>query len=286
MPGIVQRNVRSCVRHAAADATTLSAPFAPAHAVTTCVAVAVLWPLVATPTPVAVASIVATTSADRMRLECIRLKYPLQQAPARVRALLALFWHEAVTEAAPAPSRYGPGMLVIAATDRELDGVTDGVDTLVCGIGPVEAAIATTLVLAGRRPGAVLHVGIAGARGFVEPELVLGSASLYCDAQSPLVPTTAAPDGALLAVARSVFPGARVTPIGTSARLGGTTGCEVEAMEGFAVLRACELAGVPALEVRVTSNDVAEPDRARWRFDDAFALLRAVLPTLIGAVDA
>jgi hypothetical protein len=34
------------------------------------------WLLVATPTPVAVASIVATTRADRIRLECIHLKYP------------------------------------------------------------------------------------------------------------------------------------------------------------------------------------------------------------------
>ena len=33
-------------------------------------------------------------------------------------------------------------------------------------------------------------------------------------------------------------------------------------MEGFAVLRACELAGVPALEVRAVVNEITEPDRA------------------------
>ena len=49
-------------------------------------------------------------------------------------------------------------------------------------------------------------------------------------------------------------------PIGTSARVGGTHDVDVEAMEGFAVLRACELAGVPAVEVRVVSN---ETGRAR-----------------------
>jgi futalosine hydrolase len=177
-------------------------------------------------------------------------------------------------------------VLVIAATERELEGVGGRADILVCGIGPVEAAVATALALATRKPGAVLHVGIAGARGFVEPELVLGSTALYCDAQSTFVPAIATPDAALLAAARSAFPQARVTAIGTSARVGGTTGCEIEAMEGFAVLRACELAGVPALEVRATSNDVAEPDRARWRFDDAFALLRESLPLLIEALDA
>src|SRR5919206_69607 len=56
-------------------------------------------------------------------------------------------------------------------------------------------------------------------------------------------------------------------------RDGGTTGCEVEAMEGFGVLRAAQLAGVPAIEVRAISNEIEETDRARWRFDDAFAAI-------------
>ena len=132
----------------------------------------------------------------------------------------------------------------------------------------------------------MLQVGIAGARGFAEPELVLGSASLYCDTQSPLVPTTAAPDGALLAAARSAFPEARITLIGTSARVGGTTGCEVEAMEGFAVLRAAKLTGVPGLEVRAISNEIEEADRGRWYFDEALAALAAALPTLVAAIAA
>jgi futalosine hydrolase len=288
VPGILQCRVRSFALHTAADATTRSCPFAAAQAVTTLVEVAALRPLVATPTPVAVASIVPTTSADRIRLECIRLEYPAGRVNARVRALLVRSWHKAVTDAAVAQttSRYRPRVLVIAATDRELKGVSGDVDTLVCGIGPVEAAVATARALAANPPRAVLHIGIAGARGFVEPELVLGNASIYCDAQSALVPATSVPDPTLLAAARSAHPQARVTAIGTSARIGGTAGCEIEAMEGFAVLRACELAGVPALEVRVTSNDVAEPDRARWRFDDAFALLAAVVPTLLKALDA
>jgi len=83
-----------------------------------------------------------------------------------------------------------------------------------------------------------------------------------------------------------VFPDARVTAIGTSARVGGSTGCEVEAMEGFAVLRACALAGVPALELRVVVNEVSEPDRARWRFDDGFALLAEAVPRVLEALDA
>ena len=59
-----------------------------------------------------------------------------------------------------------------------------------------------------------------------------------------------------------------------------------EAMEGYAVLRACALASVPAVEVRVLANAVGEPDRTRWRFDDAHDALAAALPRLVEALDA
>jgi futalosine hydrolase len=55
-------------------------------------------------------------------------------------------------------------------------------------------------------------------------------------------------------------------------------------MEGYAVLRAAALAGVPAVEVRVLSNAVGEADRSRWRLDDAKSVLADALPRLIEAV--
>ncbi len=171
-------------------------------------------------------------------------------------------------------------LLVVAATERELAPV-DGARTVICGIGPVEAAAPTAAALAEERPSAVLHVGIAGAHGLEPLTLVLGSEAVYCDADGPLVPARALPDPELLARLRDAFPEAVAAPIGTSARVGGSHGVAVEAMEGFAVLRACELAGVPAVEVRVVSNAVGEPDRALWRFDDAFAELAETLPRLV-----
>jgi futalosine hydrolase len=174
----------------------------------------------------------------------------------------------------------GSGVLVVAATGRELVPV-EGVRTLVCGIGPVDAAIATARALAEERPRAVLHVGIAGAHGLEPLTLVLGSEAVYCDAAGPLVVATAFPDTGLLLRLRAAFPDARVQPIGTSARVGGSHEVNVEAMEGFAVLRACELAGVPAVEVRVVSNEIGEADRALWRFDEAFAALAELLPRLV-----
>ncbi len=169
---------------------------------------------------------------------------------------------------------------MIAATERELAPV-DGARTFACGIGPVEAAVATARALTELRPDAVLHVGVAGARGLPPLRLVLGSEALYCDTAGPLVPARVSPDATLLERLRLAFPDAYVRPIGTSARVGGTSGVDVEAMEGFAVLRAAELAGVPAVEARVISNEIDEPDRARWRLDEALATLAELLPRLV-----
>jgi futalosine hydrolase len=178
-------------------------------------------------------------------------------------------------------------ILVVAATERELAGAA-GAATLACGIGPVEAAVASARALAGlRRPAALLHVGIAGARGIPVPQLVIGSEAVYEDALAGgLVPERERPDPRLVDAAQRALPEARVLPIGTSARVGGTSSCDVEAMEGFAVLRAARLAGVPAIEVRAVSNEIDEPDRTRWRFDDALAALDAALPRLLSALDA
>jgi len=91
----------------------------------------------------------------------------------------------------------------------------------------------------------------------------------------------ALPDSALLAAARAALPEAEVLPIATCAAIGGGSACEIEGMEGFAVLRAAELAGVPAVELRAVSNLVDERDRSRWRFEDALAALREALPRLL-----
>ncbi|HEY2370991.1 MAG TPA: hypothetical protein VGH82_00440 [Gaiellaceae bacterium] len=167
-------------------------------------------------------------------------------------------------------------MLVVAATERELAYV-QGAETFVCGIGPVEAALQTAEALTRARPAAVLHVGIAGARGLEPLSLVIGSEAVYCDvidAASTLPRVEREkPEASLVERVQRALPEAHVLPIGTCAKVGGAAAFDVEAMEGFGVLRACALAGVPAVELRTISNDPAEPDRAKWRFDEAFAVL-------------
>jgi nucleoside phosphorylase len=173
-------------------------------------------------------------------------------------------------------------ILVVAATEAELAGVPDGAVAQVCGVGPVEAAARTSAALAAMRFDGVLNVGIGGAHDFAEPAFVVGSEAVYCDADDPAwYALRAVADPSFVAAAVRALPGATVQAIGTSARVGGTTGCEVEAMEGYAVLRAAAIAGIPAVEVRVLANAIGEDDRGRWRFADAKIALEEALPRLV-----
>jgi futalosine hydrolase len=180
-----------------------------------------------------------------------------------------------------------PVLMVVAASERELSGAS-GAIALCCGIGPVEAALRSAQALTEQRPSAILHVGIAGATTLKPGSVVVGSESIYCDVLDPhaTLPrvTSVEPSPELVAIARGTLPDAAVLPIATAARVGGGAGYEVEAMEGFGVLRAAALAGVPALEVRVISNSPIEPDRARWRIDDALEALRATVEALAPAM--
>ena len=175
------------------------------------------------------------------------------------------------------------GVLVVAATEAELCG-----EGLACGVGPVEAAAAVARELERARPAAVLHVGVAGARadsGLELLQLVVGEAAVYEDlaTSSRLAPSEVAASPVLLAAVEQALPGVARARIGTSGRVGGVAGCPVEAMEGFAVLRAAELAGVPAVEVRAISNVVGD-DRASWRLDEAIAVISRALPRLRAAL--
>jgi futalosine hydrolase len=91
------------------------------------------------------------------------------------------------------------------------------------------------------------------------------------------------PDAAFLARVRAALPDALVVPIATSGTVGGGTACDVEAMEGFGVLRACALAGVPAVELRAVSNAPGEADRGKWSFEDAFAVLGDAVARVLAA---
>jgi futalosine hydrolase len=191
-------------------------------------------------------------------------------------------------------------ILVVAATAREL-APANGWRTLQCGVGPVDAAASTAAAIAQRRPAAILHVGIAGARRtrqLAPATLIVGSEARYSDLGVPeqWAPRVIAPSDLLLAAAMTALPTAVSLPIGTTAFVGGSLLREgdaqghmyvdVEAMEGFAVLRAAQLAGVPSIEVRAISNDIEEADRARWHFEAAFHAITQATPLLVAAMQS
>lgn len=173
------------------------------------------------------------------------------------------------------------GVLLVAATEIELCEH----EGLACGVGPVEAAVTTARALALDPPPAVVHVGIAGGRGITPGVLVVGTEAVYCDIAAEIpVTDRVVPDAALLAAVRAALPDALALPIGTSAAVGGAdTGLRVEAMEGFGVLRACAQAGIPAVEIRAISNEIAEADRGRWRIGRALEAIAEAIPPVLAA---
>ena len=46
------------------------------------------------------------------------------------------------------------------------------------------------------------------------------------------------------------------------------------------MLRACALAGIPAIELRVISNEIGESDRSRWQVAEALEVLSGVVEAL------
>lgn len=190
-------------------------------------------------------------------------------------------------------------ILVVCALREELRYVPERADIaiLACGVGPVEAAIAVARELERTRYRYVLSVGIGGAYEDVarvgEGRLIASEclAELGLEGGAPLALPGGArtierarADSAALERCRGIAPfasGLTVTTVTTTAatgeRLRKRYGTEVESMEGFAVLRAAEVAGIPALEIRGISNYVGERSASRWNFD---AGARAAASTL------
>jgi nucleoside phosphorylase len=82
----------------------------------------------------------------------------------------------------------------------------------------------------------------------------------------------------------AALPEAAPQAIATSAAVAASTSAAVEAMEGFGVLRAATLAGVPAVELRVVANEVEEDDRERWDIAGGLRVLSTVGPRAVAAI--
>lgn len=174
------------------------------------------------------------------------------------------------------------------------------VELLVTGVGPVEAACAVSRALAQSSYDLVISAGIAGAlEGVAEigdgvvvseemfeldletgtPIILPDSAHVVDRAASDLTLVDRLAELGFAAVRGITVP--RVTATDRTAARLAQLGAGVESMEGFGVLRAAEIAGVPAIEVRGISNVVCERERSRWNFAAGAAGAEKVLTALL-----
>jgi len=167
------------------------------------------------------------------------------------------------------------------------------VRVLVMGVGPVNAAISVTRVLARDQPRQIVVCGIGGAYpgsglrvldvACAEMECYgdLGAAtpSGFLDMKALGFPVVGGATPLYNDMPMQVFPTARRVKFVTVTTCTGTalaaqlietrTGGAVENMEGAAVAHVAHLYGVPAGEVRGISNMVTDRDTSQWRVKDA-----------------
>jgi len=198
-------------------------------------------------------------------------------------------------------------LLIVCAVAKELAWFAPPSDAevLVCGVGPVEAAARVARALALGRYTTVVNAGIAGSFPGVAPVgtgVVVAHESLELDIETgePLAlphgertihRSDSDPSLVAMLVERGVpavrgITVARVTATGATAARLAALGAQVESMEGFAVLRAAEIAGVPAVEIRGISNIVGDRARSEWNFDAGIAGLRRAMHAFLAPSEA
>jgi futalosine hydrolase len=181
---------------------------------------------------------------------------------------------------------------VVCAVAREVAALRPraAVEVVAVGVGPVEAALGTARALAAANYGAVINAGIAGGfrdrctvgdvvvcarEDYADLGLEDGSAFPLPDGVG-LVRTVEADrslvqpflDGRIPVILGRGVTSATVTITDERALvLAHRFRADVESMEGFAVLRAAQVALVPAIEIRGVSNIVGSRANNGWNFD-------------------
>ena len=198
-------------------------------------------------------------------------------------------------------------ILLTCAVEKELSFWTprDDVDVLATGVGPVEAACSVTRALAQRRYRLLVNAGLAGAiAGAAEigegvavsdevlelgledgRPIVLPEGKSVIDRVHADIRLLAAVANRGVRVVRGITVSRVTSSEETASRLA-QLGFGVESMEGFAALRAAQVAGVPAIELRGISNRVGSRERSGWSFEQGQRGMQRVLDAFFQAVDA
>lgn len=214
----------------------------------------------------------------------------------------------------------GMRVLIVVATHteaarlRDLEG--EGARVVVCGVGPVAAALSTQAALLEAPCDLAVSAGIGGAypgSGLRPGDLAVSSELIQADLGADDAGTFLGLDALGLSVEPKLESGPGHTgrfaawagAAGLAARTGAACGpaltlCTVtgsvaatrtlearypgaltEGMEGAGVAHAAYRCGVPALEVRGVSNLVGPRDRSAWRIGEALAATRRGLEALL-----
>ena len=186
---------------------------------------------------------------------------------------------------------HGRRVLFVMATQVEYrDRLRALFRPFVCGVGPVEAAAATALRLAGGGVDLVVSLGSAGSNRMPQGTVAQASHVSYRDMDaSPLgFPRGVTPFSDLPAVVRlgPAVPGVRQATLSTGANVvSGEAYAAIDAdmvdMETWGIMRACRLAGADLVALRGISDGMEPVSRYEHWAD----YLDAVDEGLAGAVE-
>jgi adenosylhomocysteine nucleosidase len=163
-------------------------------------------------------------------------------------------------------------LYVMAATAEYGPHLRARIEPLLCGVGPVESAVAVTYALAaaeraGNLPELVVSLGSAGSRTLEQGTIAQASTVAYRDmdaspigfakGQTPFL------DLPIVVPVGPAVPGLRQASLSTGANI--VSGAAYDGivadmvdMETFAILRACQRFGVPLVAVRGISDGASE----------------------------
>ena len=199
-------------------------------------------------------------------------------------------------------------LLVVCAVQQELTALDlpPHIDSLICGVGPVEAGIMLATRLANTAYDLVLNTGVAG--GF-SPHAEVGARIIVTDEHyvelgredgTELLLPDNVQVKAYVSLAREmhqqlVHCDAIFGPAVTSASITTTNaracalrlrfpGIVSESMEGFALARAAENANVPLIQLRGISNRVGDRSSGGWDLQAGFQAAASLTHEVIHAL--
>lgn len=158
--------------------------------------------------------------------------------------------------------------LVVVAVASEAAHLA-GVDVVLTGIGKVSAAVAVTRAIAERRPPFVLNVGTAGAlHDHLEGPHVIGRVlehDVDHDFLGGLIGEPLVGEIELDPAAATVLATGDTFVSHPELRAALARRADLVDMEGFAVARACQVAGVPCRMVKVVSDTASDDAATSWK---------------------